>query len=322
MLGAIVGVNYGTLGDNLPSPNEVLELCKSNGITNIRIFEPNTDILKALSEKPSFSVIIGVRNQNIQSIANDYNAAKSWVQNNVAQYSNKVNFRYIAVGNEITPYDPSTGSFAPFVGPAMVNIHKALRETALNNNVPVSTALRAAVLRTSYPPSAGAFKPKFAPFINPIIQFLQENQAPLLVNVYPYFVYISNPKDISLDYALFRSDAPVVKDGQYEYKNLFSAIVDAFSVATGAAGGPNVDIVVTETGWPSDGGTATSMENAQTYNNNLVNFVRNGTPRKPGKPIETYIFDVIDENQKSPEVEKHWGVFLPSKQPKYPISFI
>lgn len=316
---AQIGACYGTRGDNLPPPTEVIALCNTHNIQRIRIYNPDPLILQALNGSPNISVVVGVANEDIPAIARDATVAKAWVQNNILKYPN-VNFRYIAVGNEISPLDDQSAAIAPSVVPAMQNIQSAI--SAFMSRVRVSTALSMAVLGNSYPPSAGEFNTQVRPgFMDPIVAFLVQNQSPLLMNVYPYFAYSSNTNSISLDYALFTSPTAVVKDGQYQYQNLFAAMVDATHAALEKAGAANVEVVVTESGWPSTGGTATTVENARIYNSNLIKNVGNGTPRRLGKPVETYIFDLIDEDEKDPELEKHWGMFLVNKQPKYPLSF-
>jgi hypothetical protein len=176
------------------------------------------------------------------------------------------------------------------------------------------------LMGSSYPPSTGSFSDVASSYINPIVAFLAKTGAPLLANVYPYFSYVSNIQNIDLKYALFTSPGVVVRDGNFEYQNLFAASMDALYFALEKAGGANVGVVVTESGWPSAGGIAATVENAGTYYNNLIKFIENGTPKRPGY-LETYLFAMFDENQKGPaETERNFGLFLPNKQPKYQLT--
>lgn len=303
------GVCYGNNGDNLPSPQDVVNLYKSNGIGRMRIYTPDGATLQALKGS-NIEVILGVLNDNLQSLT-DAGAATTWVNNNVKAYSD-VKFKYIAVGNEVEPSDPK----AQYVLPAMQNIQNAISSANLQGQIKVSHAIKTSLVANPYPPNDGVFSDSASQFIKPIINFLVSNGAPLLANVYPYFAY-ADQQSIGLDYALF------TKQGNNEvgYQNLFDAILDSLYAALEKAGGSNVNVVVSESGWPSEGGVGATVENAGTYYKNLINHVKGGTPKRPNGPIETYLFAMFDENQKSGEIEKHFGVFYPNKQKKYPFGF-
>ncbi|OVA02914.1 Glycoside hydrolase [Macleaya cordata] len=315
--GGVVGVNYGRLGNNLPSPNEVINLLKSQNIDRIRLFSPDADALNAL-QGSGIKVVLCVPNEDLQKLG-DSSFAKTWIDNNIIPYLNNVQFRYLAVGNEVIPSD-----LAVHVPPAMENLNAALKAAGIGD-ILVSTSIHGKALGNSNPPSAGQFSNEADSVMRSIVGFLVANKSPLLVNIYPYFAYTYNPTDIQLDYALFTANRVVVTDGNYQYTNLFDAMVDSTYAALEKVGGGNVDIVITESGWPSaENGDIATIPNARTYINNLISHVSgtSGTPRRPGKSIETYIFALFNENQKSGDpTEQHFGLYYPDMTQVYPVNY-
>uniref|UniRef100_A0A7N0TIE5 Glucan endo-1,3-beta-D-glucosidase n=1 Tax=Kalanchoe fedtschenkoi TaxID=63787 RepID=A0A7N0TIE5_KALFE len=309
-----IGVCYGLNGDNLPSRRDVVSLYKARNIGAMRLYAPDREALQALRGS-NIELIVDVPGESLQSIASDAGAASRWVQDNIRNYYPDVRFKYVAVGNEV---NPGAAPFARLILPAMRNIHNALASAGFQDQIKVSTAVWSALLTDTYPPSNGKFNDNFRWYIDPIISFLASNGSPLLANIYPYFSYTGNTRDIPLDYALFRSSGTPVHDPNgLRYQNLFDALVDSMHAALSKAGGANVPIVISETGWPSSGHPAATPDNAATYLRNLVNHVQKGTPRKP-QPLETYIFAMFDENLKPGEAtERHFGLFYPHVEAKY-----
>lgn len=308
-----IGVNYGLNGDNLPPPKDVIMLYQRCGIEFIRLFEPNSEVLEAL-QGSNLLVSLGVRNEDLQSLALSQTAANQWVNIYIVPYMNNVSFGWITAGNEVI-----TGPNAQYVYAAMNNIYNALHAVGLVSTR-VTTVVSTAILAKSFPPSAGEFSPETFPAINDVVGFLSHTGSPLMINVYPYFAYASEPDHISLEYATFTAKEPIM-DGNLMYYNLFDAMVDAILAALEKINGANVSIAIAETGWPSAGRPPyTSVEIAQTYNANLYSHViKEGTPRRPGNLMDTFVFEMFNENKKPLGEEQNFGLFNPNMQPVYRI---
>ncbi|KAK4339126.1 hypothetical protein RND71_040588 [Anisodus tanguticus] len=312
-----IGVCYGKIANNLPSEQDVIKLYNANGIKKMRIYFPDTNVFNALKGS-NIEIILDVPNQELESLTNPSNA-NSWVQDNIRSHFPDVKFKYIAVGNEVDP-STNTGQYARFVGPAMENVYNALATAGLQDQIKVSTATYSGLLTNTYPPKDSIFREEYKNFINPIIGFLARNNLPLLANIYPYFGHTDNTNDVPLSYALFNQQGT----NSAGYQNLFDALLDSMYFATEKLGGQNIEIIVSESGWPSEGNPAATIENAQTYYTNLINHVKggSGTPKKPGRTIETYLFAMFDENQKTGKIsEQHFGLFYPDQRPKYQLNF-
>ncbi|XP_071700300.1 putative glucan endo-1,3-beta-glucosidase GVI [Rutidosis leptorrhynchoides] len=310
-----IGLNYGLLGNNLPSPPQVIELVKSRNIEKIRLFNPDHNVLEALRNS-RIQVVLGTLNADIPNLANDPGFARTWVQDNIVAFATNVNFICISVGNEV-----QGDTLRNYVPNAIKNLDAAVKATGYK--VPVTTTIGTYLLSSSYPPSTGDFVGDNKAAMQDILSYLSNNGYPILATVYPYFPYTSQPAQISISYALGNSSEVFVRDGDKQYTALLVAMTDAIYAAMEKNNGGSVEIIVCESGWPSKGnGGFTSIELAQTYNQNLVTRISNhGTPRKPGSRLEVYIFAIFNENQKPGEAEQNFGLYYPDMTEVYHIDF-
>ncbi|KAG6544264.1 hypothetical protein Mapa_014267 [Marchantia paleacea] len=322
-----VGVCYGRNGDNLPTPLQAVASLRAKGITKVRIFDADPSALQAFADS-GIAVSITVSNLDLTGIALDQGVSDAWVLNNVLPYVPATSISSIAVGTEVMM--TNAGNLSSFLVPAMKNIFTSLKSNNLDTAIQVVSPNSMTVLSKSYPPSAGTFDPAIVnTVVIPMLSFLQQTRSPFMLNSYPYYAYVNDPKGVPLEYALFTSTVGVIdSNNQLHYTNLFDAQVDAVYAAMEALNFTDINIVVAETGWPSKGDAtenAASVKNAETYNQNLINELvrdQSGTPRKPGQLMEAYIFSLYNENKKSdPESERNFGIFYADGTEVYPLNF-
>ncbi|PNT74215.1 hypothetical protein BRADI_1g10347v3 [Brachypodium distachyon] len=306
---SFIGINYGDVADNLPPPSSTARLLKSTTIGKVRLYRTDPAVVSAFAGT-GISLLLGAANGDIPSFASSPSAAAAWVAAHLPSTSSPA-ITGISVGNEVLFSDDA--SLASQLVPALQNIHDALPP---NSSIKVSTVNAMDVLASSDPPSSGAFKPGLATALDPLLAFLSKTGSPFLVNPYPYFAYQSDPRPDTLAFCLFQPNAGRPDAGSgLTYTSMFDAQVDAVRAALDAKGYKDVEVVVAETGWPHAGGAdeaGASVENARAFVGNLVSHLRSmvGTPRMPGKSVETYLFAVYDENLKPGKPsEQSFGLF-------------
>lgn len=267
------------------------------------------------------NLTVGVRNEDLPSLASGKTETSlQWLQSNIFQHVPPEQVRYIAVGNEVFLKDPY---YTPYVVPAIMNLYQALGILGLSGSIKLSSPQASSILLDTYPPSSARFDPELRSSIVPLLQFLHDTGSPFMANVYPFISYTNNAQFISLDYALLRGGSSNV-DGELIYTNLFDASVDAFLFAMEKEGFPGLEMVVSETGWPTGGGDVASTDNASAYNRNMVRRTMDnvGTPKRPGAGVEVFLFGLFNENEKQgQEYERHFGVFRADGAKAYDLIF-
>jgi len=317
-----IGVNYGTLGNNLPPPAQVAQFLKDKTtIDRVKLFDVNPDILRAFAGTGIF-VAVTVPNGEIPNLVNMKNARR-WVGDNIKPFYPQTKINYILVGNEVLHWGPQN-LIDNLVG-AMKALHNALIRSGIQG-VNVTTAHALSILESSDPPSLAKFRPGWDKGdLAPILQFLRQTKSPFMVNPYPYFGY--SPE--KADFALFKPNPGVTdKYTKKLYTNMFDQLIDSVYTSMKKLGYGDVEIAVGETGWASAGETfepKCTIPNAASYNGGLVKKYNQGTgtPLLPGRKFETYIFALFNENLKPGSLaERNFGLFQPDFTPVYDVGIM
>ncbi|WCJ30042.1 Glucan endo-1 3-beta-glucosidase 3 [Euphorbia peplus] len=319
------GINYGRIADNIPSPDEVVTLLRAAKIRNVRIYDADHSVLKAFSGT-GLELVVGLPNGLVKEMSANASEAMTWVKENVQAFLPKTRIRGVAIGNEIL----GGGDYElweALLG-ACKNVYNALNKLHLADVVQVSTAHSQAVFSNSFPPSSCIFRENVAQFMKPLLQFFAQIGSPFCLNAYPFLAYMSDPENIDINYALFQKTQGIYDPKtDLHYDNMLDAQIDAAYSALEDAGFNKMEVIVTETGWASNGDeneAAATFENARTYNYNLRKRLakKKGTPLRPKSVLKVYIFAIFNEDLKpGPTSERNFGLFKADGTISYDIGF-
>lgn len=318
-----VGVNIGTDISNILSPSDLVSFLQVQKINHVRLYDADPDLLKALAHT-KIRVIIGVPNNQLIAIGSSNATAAAWVDRNVVAFFPETTIIAIAVGDEVLTTMPST---APLLLPALESLHSALVASNLHTQIKVSTPHSASLILDPFPPSQAFFNTSMTQYLLPIVKFLSRTQSPLMMNLYPYYVFMENKGVVPLDNSLFKPLTPskemVDPNTLLHYTNVYDAMIDSAYFSMKNLNTTDVVVLVSETGWPSKGDSKepyATVDNADTYNSNLIKHVfdKSGSPFHPEMTSSAYIYELFNEDLRSPPIsEANWGLFHGNTTPVY-----
>jgi hypothetical protein len=272
-------------------------------------------------------VALGIPNHRLAELSNS-NGAQKLVREMIGACSYGVGavnnmfrvVKWICVGNE--PLGSwHNDKYLAGLSAAVTNVYDALKAAGYPN-IGVTVPQNFEFMDKSWPPSHGKIKDKFKGVIKSTCGVIKDSKAPFMVNIYPFLTRKDNPNDVPLNYAIFQNKSPQFMDSGKPYFNLFDAMLDALHFALKDIGYQDLEIVVGECGWPTSGYIETS-EFAEIFLKSLKDHCKSGkgTPMRPNKPIQCFVFEMYDEDKKSlapGQFEAHWGICDGQGKPKFP----
>ncbi|XP_039117269.1 glucan endo-1,3-beta-glucosidase 8-like [Dioscorea cayenensis subsp. rotundata] len=319
ILTGATGVNWGTMASHQLPPSTIVRMLKDNYINKVKLFDSDPSIVTAFA-KTNIELILGIPNNQLSHLAKDYNNAKNWITNNITQYLNTghYNIKYIAVGNE--PFLQSyNGAFMDVTLPALKNIHRALIDANIAHHIKPVVPLNADVYNspTTNPlPSAGNFRSDIHKLMLQLVHFLNFIHSPFIVNIYPFLSLYQNP-NFPINFAFFDTKTKPLNDSGVIYTNVFDANLATLKWSIKKAGVLNMQVIIGEIGWPTDGYVHANVKLAKRFYIGFLSHIRN-----KHKDMQVYIFSLMDEDLKSVlpgNFERHWGIFTYDGKPKFEL---
>ncbi|CAN6214366.1 unnamed protein product [Urochloa humidicola] len=231
----------------------------------------------------------------------------------------------------------------------MRNVQAALAGLGLDGAIKVSTPVAFDALKVSWPPSQAVFRDDVVSVMPDLVSFLRQTGAPFMINVYPFRAYLDDPQHISVAYWTFQPNDGVVDNltGR-RYYSLYDAQLDALryaigsvspasvrtSLASGSSGGDDILLTSSEIGCS---GWKIPTNQCRDFANGLIAFTLGASSSSSSRSSSNkytasllgssaggsaYIFALFNEDKKSDDSERNFGLFYPNMQPVYDVDFV
>ncbi|CAN4119496.1 unnamed protein product [Withania somnifera] len=137
-----IGINYGQIANNLPTPSRVSYLLRSLNVTRVKLYDADPNVLRAFANT-DVEFVIGLGNEYLQRMS-DPQQAQAWIEQHVQPYHTQTKITCITVGNEVlTGTDMQLKSY---LLPAMQGVYRALVNLGLSNDIYVAHPHSAGIL--------------------------------------------------------------------------------------------------------------------------------------------------------------------------------
>lgn len=80
-----IGVNWGLMSSHPLHPSIVVRLLKDNGMKKVKLFDADPWAVGYLAGT-GIEVMLGIPNDQLKTMANDYGAAEDWVKENLTRH--------------------------------------------------------------------------------------------------------------------------------------------------------------------------------------------------------------------------------------------
>ncbi|KAH6816496.1 hypothetical protein C2S51_021316 [Perilla frutescens var. frutescens] len=315
---AIVGMNWGRESAQRLLPSQVVDLLLQNGIGNARVYTAQKDILAAFSGS---GINLTVSIFNTLAI-NSIQAARAWVLER-HEFFIPTTIRSIYLGGYVFDKAHDKAYISSSLQ-ALRWMQSALNERQLGQQVKANFVHCGSAMKPNKTkPSEGEFLDEFKEEMLEYVQFLQENDAPFVIQLFPAMEAIETESfdDISFAFPDGKSNTIVKDINGLVYTNVVEWQIDRFVWALSKLNASNLKIVVGQIGWPTDGYLHGNATNAERFWKHLLPWVTSnkGTPLRPGEPIDIFAHALTDETKMGFPLGRHWGIYRSNGEPKYKI---